>query len=237
MLHVSTCSGDALDGGLHANSFWNGAVNNQPTGAPTPYRYVNAPGKQMNITNLATDRSAREMNDFLFLMAHGNPHHMAIWTADGTIWYPYDPSYDPTQWHFGTNYTRWIYFQSCDVLRYDPADTTDDFWGNWDLAFGGAQTCLGYGTTIHDNPYYVSTTGKFWNKWAGSNQMGIWEAQRQATYENGYNDGYNVTPAALCSKDPTSYTHIYLGDTYNAATSGAGMNYAYVYQYVDYVHP
>jgi hypothetical protein len=233
MTSTETPAFDPLSGESHANSFWSGAVNNHPNG-PTPYRYVNAPGKQMNVSSLSANSFSREENDFLFLFAHGFDQLLDIWNADGTG----DMGIQPQQWLFGTAYTRWVYFQSCLVLHASIDDLSNSsWWSSWSYAFRGAQACLGYGTLIYDNTKFVNCAGDFWNKWAGSNQMSIWEAHRQATYENAYLTGSIVKPAIICSKSPTAppcCQHYYLNDTYNAATSEAGTNYAEVYQYVDY---
>ena len=229
MTPTETC-GVPLDGAAHANNFWNSAVAHHP-GGPNPNRYVNAPGKQMNITNLDNNSGYREWNDFLFLMAHGDRQHMAIWSADQT----YTVAYEPPQWQFGSNYTRWIYFQSCKVLEYINSAA---WWDRWDGAFNGAQACLGYRIEI---PAYSSagTPGVFWEYWAAnSNQMSLWNAHCQATYDVLYNAGWDAEPASITSKEPNAYpTHYFFNDTYNVATSMAGTHQAEGYQYSVYEQP
>jgi hypothetical protein len=235
MTPTETSCCDSLNGAEHANNFWNNAFAHHPNG-PTPYRCVNAPGKQMNTSSLAVSSYYREMNDFLFLMAHGGDHFMNIWNADGTP----DGPYPITSWLFGTDYTRWVYFQSCDVMHASDNDlNSPNWWDLWDYAFRGAQACIGYGSIIHPYNAWVNAAGDFWEKWAGSTQMGIWQAHRQSVYDQVYNTGYNCKPAVMSSKHPNAppcCPHYYINDTYNAATSESGTHYAELYQHADLVH-
>jgi hypothetical protein len=236
------CKGGRRDLIDLADAFYEGAVANHPNG-PTPsrYPYANLSGNNMTIFYLNDGNGFREYCDFVFAGAHGFTKLLAVWSDDKTSCVHWVPA----TMHFGSRYNRWVYFFSCDVLYKDPND--NNFFSDWNPAFNGVQVILGFGSiVVFDKDIYLDRSyipkdmvRGFWSLWAAtSNQMGIWDAHKEATNRWYYRNDWSVRPACISSQRSTQgRPHIYLYDTYSNATSEAGMHYAACYMSVDYGTP
>jgi hypothetical protein len=225
-----------------ANSFYQAAVTNQPSGAPIPTHPINLVGSNVTVTEISNN--SREYCDFIFVSSHGacsryNRGH-CLWNdskTDQQFWNSWNM-------HLGTSYNRWAYLYSCGVLTYTGFnkffhDSTDPNWAQgWPQAFNGVQCILGFASETWEwNPTATNLVNEFWTNWTGHSGVSysIWLSHCYSTYDQLYNGGnYDISPAIITSRDANG--HYFWDDTYSQATSARAVSWATGTTWVDYIH-